>query len=203
MSVPNTSISPDGLYSWDGTAWCSTLSPDGAFRWDGSEWRPVADAPTGAPATGTGTFEFAGALDGSPYGDGHHPDPSPHLPDGATYDDGIIAVGPGWLGVHGTLHWRCLQTADLRSVALVGPTALTDVSLDHSIEAPKPDLALRDSAGRLLRIEIDKIAPAARSAILQAVGTGADVTRAAEGFLAYGYLPGDWGKQYHAGFWRF
>ena len=54
-----------------------------------------------------------------------------------------------------------------------------------------------------MRIEIDKIAPAARSAILQAVGTGADVTRAAEGFLAYGYLPGDWGKQYHAGFWRF
>jgi hypothetical protein len=40
--VPDTPLSPDGMYYWDGTNWVSTLSHDGRSRWNGSAWIPVA-----------------------------------------------------------------------------------------------------------------------------------------------------------------
>ena len=46
-------------------------------------------------------------------------------------------MGPGWLGVHGLGHWYCMQTDRVRSVALVGPTLLTEASYTRSIQAPK------------------------------------------------------------------
>lgn len=30
------------MYYWDGQSWKSTLSPDGRFRWDGSAWTPIS-----------------------------------------------------------------------------------------------------------------------------------------------------------------
>jgi hypothetical protein len=30
------------MYYWDGQTWKSTLSPDGRFRWDGTAWTPVS-----------------------------------------------------------------------------------------------------------------------------------------------------------------
>jgi hypothetical protein len=56
--VPDTPLSPDGMYYWDGTSWISTLSHDGRSRWNGSAWIPVgtaAVAPSGyyAPARAT------------------------------------------------------------------------------------------------------------------------------------------------------
>lgn len=31
-------LSPDGLWWWNGTQWVSALSPDGRWRWDGERW---------------------------------------------------------------------------------------------------------------------------------------------------------------------
>jgi hypothetical protein len=46
--VPETPLSPDGMYYWDGTNWVSTLSHDGRSRWNGSAWIPVG-SPQIAP----------------------------------------------------------------------------------------------------------------------------------------------------------
>jgi hypothetical protein len=35
-------LSPDGLWYWDGTAWQSALSSDGLWRWDGTAWLPTS-----------------------------------------------------------------------------------------------------------------------------------------------------------------
>jgi hypothetical protein len=43
--VPDPTLSPDGLYYWDGTNWVSTLSHDGRTRWNGTAWVPVSGAP--------------------------------------------------------------------------------------------------------------------------------------------------------------
>jgi len=55
--VPETQLSPDGMYYWDGASWVSTLSHDGRSRWNGSAWIPAgspAIAPSGyAPARTT------------------------------------------------------------------------------------------------------------------------------------------------------
>lgn len=56
--MPDTQLSPDGMYYWDGTNWVSTLSHDGRSRWNGSAWIPAggaAVAPGGyyAPAHAT------------------------------------------------------------------------------------------------------------------------------------------------------
>lgn len=50
------SLSPDGRFFWDGTAW-RVVSPDGAFYLVGDEWRPVPPearrgAPGGEPSSG-------------------------------------------------------------------------------------------------------------------------------------------------------
>jgi hypothetical protein len=49
--VPETQLSPDGMYYWDGTTWVSTLSHDGLSRWNGSAWIPV-----GIPAVSPGGY---------------------------------------------------------------------------------------------------------------------------------------------------
>lgn len=33
-------LSPDGLWWWNGTQWVSAVSPDGHWRWDGRHWLP-------------------------------------------------------------------------------------------------------------------------------------------------------------------
>jgi len=49
--VPDTPLSPDGMYYWDGTNWVSTLSHDGRSRWNGSAWIPV-----GGPASASSGY---------------------------------------------------------------------------------------------------------------------------------------------------
>ena len=43
-------LSPDGLWWWNGTEWVSALSPDGRWRWDGEHWVLNAVAATGQVA---------------------------------------------------------------------------------------------------------------------------------------------------------
>lgn len=41
-------LSPDGLWWWNGTQWVSAISPDGRWRWDGAQWvlnSPSASVP--------------------------------------------------------------------------------------------------------------------------------------------------------------
>jgi hypothetical protein len=47
--MPETQLSPDGMYYWDGINWVSTLSHDGRSRWNGSAWIPVG-IPSVSPA---------------------------------------------------------------------------------------------------------------------------------------------------------
>jgi Flp pilus assembly pilin Flp len=48
-----TTISPDGLWFWDGTQWRSAISPDRRWRWDGRTWVPFTQ-PTTAHGGGGG-----------------------------------------------------------------------------------------------------------------------------------------------------
>jgi hypothetical protein len=187
------------------------VSPDGAWRWDGRTWTPLTAQAAAQAAAAGGDVGAAGQnwlvatdLDNpDQYASGPLPPKVDQLPGGAAFGAIGVAIGQGWAARRPMASWHLLHLATLRSVAVVPPTAFTQFMHNRSLVAPHPDLALQDQAGSALRLSVGKLDADGCGVLGRQIPSPCEVTPAAASFLQGGSLPGNWGKPFQLGPWRF
>jgi len=197
-------LSPDGDWVWDGAAWEPAVSPDGHWRWNGQAWIALtAEAAASAAQVSEQPWPDVNEIDDAKrFGSGPLPPKVDELPSDSKFASYGLAIGQGWVARRPVASWHLLQLDQLRSIAIVPPTALTKVAYSRSVVAPDPDVALQDLSGNVMRFPVGKLDGSGRLVLSSQIPRAAEVTASAAAFLRSGSLPGKWAKRFQFAFKR-
>jgi|SRR5665213_2862060 len=110
-SVNGIGGASNGILFWDGNHWASTISPDGVYRWNGAAWTVIA------PDDPIRTI----ALDDRSQFEGLSPS-SFKAPSQPLYKGNGLSIGSDWIASPGPVHWKPVAVADIEAVGITAST---------------------------------------------------------------------------------
>lgn len=168
------------LIYWDGAHWTSTISPDGMWRWDGNSWQAISDSDPIRDIRLDERIQFTGVTPRAG-----------KFPSSPTYKNSSVAIGTTWVASPGLIRWRPILFDDVQMVGVVGPTVSQQMLFQSVPWGSGAELRFRTQRGVSMGVRASGIPPEARTLLLNALPQSVDISPAAGAFLI-GFLKRSW-----------